>query len=223
MRYLVHDLLDLDSGVILGTTATQATSWAERAAAEEMAPHALVMLPHDHHRKLFADAGYQAGEFLDALLTLGLTPIVPMNSLDLEPLPRWKRPPQSLDQARKRRYRLRHGQARNTVRTLLTDRRLRQQYRARIRVEHTFAEAKDRHGLGRARGRGLPNIQWQALLTATVQNLKRLATFVRRGQTPKAAALATQISSYQGGRPILQVLFRRLSTLVPSPQGLLFT
>jgi transposase len=39
--------------------------------------------------------------------------------------------------------------------------------------ERTFAEAKGAHGLGRARQRGRPNVSIQALLTATVINLKR--------------------------------------------------
>lgn len=59
--------------------------------------------------------------------------------------------------------------------------------RARIRVEHCFAEAKVCHGLDRARGRGLLAVQTQALLTATVQNVKRLARYWRR-KAPKAVA-----------------------------------
>ncbi len=39
--------------------------------------------------------------------------------------------------------------------------------------ERLFAEAKDCHGLRRARYRGLAKMEQQALLTATVQNLKR--------------------------------------------------
>jgi hypothetical protein len=41
-------------------------------------------------------------------------------------------------------------------------------------VEHLYAEAKDHHGLGRARVRGLAKVDTQVKLTAAVQNLKRL-------------------------------------------------
>lgn len=42
------------------------------------------------------------------------------------------------------------------------------------KIEGLFVEAKDNHGLARARYRGRAKVQIQAYLTATVQNLKRL-------------------------------------------------
>ena len=42
------------------------------------------------------------------------------------------------------------------------------------KIEGLFAEAKDNHGLARAKYRGRAKVQIQAYLTATVQNLKRL-------------------------------------------------
>ena len=42
------------------------------------------------------------------------------------------------------------------------------------KMEGIFAEAKDNHGLSRARYRGRSKMQIQAYLIATVQNLKRL-------------------------------------------------
>lgn len=59
--------------------------------------------------------------------------------------------------------------------------------------ERTFAEAKEQHGLRRARNRGLQNMHIQALLTATVLNLKRYI----RAQTrafPAAAACRAPLS-----------------------------
>lgn len=219
LRYLAHNLMDLDSGVILDTKATQAASWAERAAAREMVTAVLPLLPQYEECKLFADAGYQAGEFLADILALGVLPIVPMTKLQLEPLPTWKRPPRDLHQDHKRSQRRRQAKARNTVREQLSDRRLRQQYRARIRIEHGFAEAKECHGLDRARSRGLPKMHWQALLTATVQNLKRLAKFARRRQPPRATALgACQNQVAQAVSrlyPALAFLFSSLRLRVP--------
>jgi IS5 family transposase len=42
------------------------------------------------------------------------------------------------------------------------------------KVEGLFAEAKQNHGLARARYRGRSKVQIQAYLTAMAQNLKRL-------------------------------------------------
>lgn len=50
-------------------------------------------------------------------------------------------------------------------------------------VEPLFAEAKDWHGLRRFRLRGLENVNVEALLTATGQNLKRLLSR-SRGRRP---------------------------------------
>lgn len=51
----------------------------------------------------------------------------------------------------------------------------RQMYRERYKIEAKHAEQKDRHGLRRARYWGLPKVRLQAIVTATVTNLKRLA------------------------------------------------
>lgn len=112
LRYLAHNAIDLDSGVILTTGATQAAGWAERAAAKEMVTEVLPTLPYlPAHlgRKLF----------------------------------------------------VLQAKARNTVREQISQQRLRQHCRARIRIEHIFAEAKECHGLDRARSRGLPKMHWQ--------------------------------------------------------------
>ena len=42
------------------------------------------------------------------------------------------------------------------------------------KIEGLFAEAKQNHGLSRARHRGRAKVQIQAYLSATAQNLKRL-------------------------------------------------
>jgi hypothetical protein len=66
--------------------------------------------------------------------------------------------------------------ARNRVRGLQKTRGYQVSRKLRVRSEHTFAEAKTRHGMGRARGRGRQRVQIEAELTAVVQNLKRLAS-----------------------------------------------
>ena len=44
----------------------------------------------------------------------------------------------------------------------------------RKRIEHLFGEAKDQMGLRRARRRGIKNMEEQCLMTAMVQNIKRI-------------------------------------------------
>jgi IS5 family transposase len=65
----------------------------------------------------------------------------------------------------------------------------RQMYRERYKIEGKHAEQKDRHGLRRARYWGLPKVSLQAIVTATVTNLKRLAKLLAPGQrlVPQAA------------------------------------
>jgi hypothetical protein len=55
-------------------------------------------------------------------------------------------------------------------------------YRERYKIEGKHAEQKDRHGLRRARYWGLPKVSLQAIVTATVTNLKRLAKLLAPGQ-----------------------------------------
>lgn len=185
LRYLVHNAVDLRSGVILATGATQATGVAERLAALAMLDEFLAHLPAVRgFRRYVADAGYVAGWYLAAVLKRGVLPVVPMPDTTLEPIPTWQRCPSNAEQMRKRHEAVLEAQACNLVRGFQgaqTDRRLQ---RARTRVEHSFAEAKNCHGLGRARGRGLLAVHTQALLTAFAQNAKRLAAYWRR-KAPK--------------------------------------
>lgn len=188
LRYFVHNAVDLRSGVILSTMATRATGTAERLAALAMLDEFLQLLPEVHgQRRYVADAGYTAGWYLAEVLRRGAFPVVPMASTAPEPIPTWQRRTYNLDLLRQRHEAVAEAIARNTVRKLQgpkTDRRLQ---RARTRVEHTFAEAKGCHGLDRARGRGLLAVHTQPLLTALVQNVKRLAAW-RRQKTPKTGA-----------------------------------
>jgi len=196
LRYFVHNSVDLRSGVILSTLATQATGNAERLAALAMLDDYLKWLPSVYGRRyLVADGGYTAGWYLAEVLRRGIYPMVPMATTTLEPIPTWQRQTNNMDQLRKRHEAVAEAMARNTVRELQGPGTARRMQRARTRVEHTFAEAKGCHGLGRARGRGLLAVHTQALLTAIVQNVKRLAAW-RRRSTPKTG-VAPLVSSLQ--------------------------
>lgn len=196
LRYYVHNAVDLRSGVILATMATQAFGNAERLAALALLDQFKKQLPAVWGRRYYVgDGGYIAGWYLAEVLRRGVFPLGPMDSTTPEPIPTWQRCPSNAEQMRNRHQAVLEAQARNLVRSLQgpqTDRRLQ---RARTRVEHTFAEAKNCHGLGRARGRGLLAVHNQALLTAIVQNVKRLAAW-RRRKTPKTGA-APLVSLFQ--------------------------
>jgi len=188
LRYYVHNAVNLRSGVILATMATQAFGNAERLAALALLNQFKTQLALVWGRQYYVGVGgYAAGWYLAEVLRRGVFPLGPMDSTTPEPIPTWQRCPSNAEQMRNRHEAVLEAQARNLVRSLQgpkTDRRLQ---RARTRVEHTFAEAKNCHGLGRARGKGLLAVHNQALLPAIVQNVKRLAAWHRR-KTPKIGA-----------------------------------
>lgn len=183
LSYLVHDLVDTKSRVILRRRASVASSFAEREVTLELVDEVLAeteLLPM-RPEILTADAGYGVGEFVAELLERGITPHVPLQGgREMESRPTWQRGPWTLPEARSRHRRRRLAQARNRVREEYRTQGYQVSRKLRIRSEHVFAEAKGQHGLRRARRRGLEQMQVQAELIAAVQNLKRLATHVHR-------------------------------------------
>jgi len=193
LSYLVHDLIDTKSRVILNRKVSEAHSSAERRVCIEMLDEVLAKqdvlgLPN-RPEVISLDGGYGTGEMAAALLDREVLPHMPLQAgLEMEPVPTWKRPTYNLPQRRSREEKVRHARARNRVRELQKTRGYRVSRSLRTRSEHTFAEAKTLHGMDRARVRGEARVQVQATLTGAVQNLKRLATF--RGRRRPAGAQA---------------------------------
>jgi len=208
-RYLGHYVIDKDSGVILGAAASQAWGRAETVVARSLLSE-LCDLPYLTDRpRVLLDRGYRDGEFLADLLDLGYLPFVRLKTSTPETIPTWVRETTRLDWLSNRRQMIRIAKARNTVRSLVNHVKVPFEA-ARVRIEHAFAEAKQWHGLNRARGYGLLNCHWQVLMTATVQNIKRLARGLRR--KPKSSWPA--ISALQNiPTPAVQVS-RRLSAVL---------
>lgn len=190
--YLVHDLIDTKSRVILGRRASIATSFAEREVALDL------VREHEARREslglaqaieiLTADAGYGVSTFVADLIDQGITPHVPLQAApELEPEPLWQRRTFDLSRHRKRREAARLVRARNRTRLATRSSGYAVSRKLRIRSEHTFAEGKTQHGLGRARYRSLPRVDRQSLLVATVQNLKRLAETLHRAASAAAS------------------------------------
>ncbi len=214
--YLAHDLIDTKSRVILRRRASRATGTAERAVALEMLDEVLekretLRLPHVPEI-LSADAGYGTGHFVAEVLERGILPHVPLLAgEESEEIPTWTRRTSSLERQRKRAEKVRLVKARNRVRQAYTTRGYRVSRKLRIRNEHVFAEGKTRQSLARARRRGLGRVQIQMDLSATVQNLKRLAAHVgRRPRRAAAMALAPYHSEARIHAHQLRILHRWL-------------
>lgn len=191
--YLGHDLIDTKSRVILGRKATVATGRAERDTALQMLDEVLEKMDMwglgNRPEILTADTGYGSSEFVTELFTRDVEAHVPLLAdAKTEELPSWERRTFDLAHKRARNRTLQEVQARNRVREIQQTRGYQISRKLRIRSEHLFAEGKNRHGLARARRRGLARVQTQLTLTAIVQNLKRLVTY--RGRRGSAAAAA---------------------------------
>jgi transposase len=208
LRYLIHDLIDTKSRVILRRKASLATTAAERECAGKMLDEVLgdrarIVLPKKSEI-LSGDTGYGSGAFLADVIDRGLTPHIPLLAgKKMETVPTYVRGTTNIERLRKRKEKVRIIEARNRAREEHKTRGYLVSRKLRIRNEHLFAEAKNEHGLGRARRRGLSKVQVQAEASAIVQNLKRLAAYVhrrRRGaaQAALAASWGHRSSSFQG-------------------------
>jgi transposase len=196
LSYLVHDLLDTKSRVILRRKTSLAMGSAERDMALAMVDQ--VLESHDklglpsRPEILTGDKGYGSTELITELLDRNIAPHIPLLAEDApEELPTWKRRTFDLNQKRVRQRKLKEAQARNKVREIQNTRGYTISRKLRTRSEHIFAEGKNQHGLARARRRGRERVEDQVILAAVVQNLKRLVTFRgRRGGSAAAAASA---------------------------------
>ena len=195
LSYLMHDLIDTKSRVILNRKVSEAHSSAERRVCIEMLDEVLAKqhvlgLPN-RPEVISLDGGYGTREMAAALLDREVLPHMPLQAGPrMEAEPAWKRPTYSLARRRSRDEKLKQARARNRVRELQKTRGYRVSRSLRTRSEHTFAEAKTLHGMDRAQVRGEARVQVQATLTGAVQNLKRLAAF--RGRRRPAGAQAAQ-------------------------------
>lgn len=87
--------------------------------------------------------------------------------------------------------------------------------RQRKRIEHLFAEAKEQMGLRRARRRGWAAVREQCLLTALVQNIKRIVAALHHRME---AAVAALVPPRQGERPTRRLLATWLMPFVGWPR-----
>jgi len=180
LSYIGNNLIDTKSRVILDTKASFANGTAEREAALAMVDTLETYTLSDEPSTLAGDTGYGSGDFIADLLDRCIVPHIPLRaSSQPEPIPAWKNKTQYTHIQAKRDKKVRQAQARNFVRFISATAQFKLSQKLRKRNEHLFAEAKQNHGMERARYRGLEPLQEQLYLTASVQNLKRLVSFMR--------------------------------------------
>ena len=194
LSFFGNNLIDTKSRVILDTRATQATGTAEREAALTMIDTIeTYTMPHET-QVLAADTGYGSGDFIADLLDRGIIPHIPLRANEsFEPIPTWKNRTTKPHIQAQRNKKIREAKARNYVRSISSTVLYKLSQKLRKRSEHIFAEAKQQHGMRRARYRVILSLQEQLYLTATVQNLKRLVAFLKRKKVPVQAQLIEKL------------------------------
>ena len=223
LSYVVNDLIDTKSRVILATTVTQPGITTERDAALKMLDTLEKNSLIKHIQTLTADKGYGATEFITELIDRRITPHIPLLAKDKhEAEPSWKTKTYIQQRLQKRLQKAKKIATRNHVRNLTKTPEYKLSQKLRKRVEHIFAEAKNWHGLERARCRGIRAMQQQACLTATVQNIKRLVGHLRRkfrntavaaGNIPVFHPFDALISSFSNTKRNCYRTFRLLSAV----------
>lgn len=188
LRYLVHHVTDVHSGVILSARASIASGTAERETSLQQLSAIRFAHPQIRIQTLSADKAYGTADYLQALFTQRIVPLVSLRNLVLEEVPNYQRQTKDPERQRKRLAKIQEIQIRNRAKQIQLTGSYRHLQKLRTRCEHVFAESKVAHGLGRARSRGLDCMQEQTLLTATIQNLKRLCRF--KNKRPQTGALA---------------------------------
>jgi len=190
LSYIGNNLIDTKSRVILTTKVVQPGVATESDAAlamlDALADSGIPLTIET----MTTDKGYGSTDFIGKTLGRGIIPHTPLLAgSGYEPEPMWKRITNNPAAQRKRLQKIKDVRTRNTARDIALTAEYKLSQKLRKRVEHIFAEAKQWHGLDRARCRGLESVQQQAHLTATVQNIKRLVSHCRRKTTEAAASM----------------------------------
>ena len=187
-RYLVHDLVDVESGIILKTDASIASGTAEREISQQQLAAIRFQHPQIHIRTLSGDNAYGTPAYLAYLFSQGVMPLISLRDHELEEIPTWQRKTHNPEHQRKRQEKVNNVKAKNQAKQIQIDGKYQAIQNKRVQCEHEFAEAKTVHGMDRARSRGLDCMQEQALCTAIVQNLKKLSRF--KGKRPRTGVSA---------------------------------
>jgi len=212
-RYLCQDTIDLKSRVILATGIYPAKTSSEPQAALEH-----LDLIHNRFKlavnTLSADNLYGSTTMLRETDKRGIILHATLLAKpEPEAFPVYQREARKERLIQKRKQRIHEIALRNAQRQIQKTNSFATSQRLRIRIEHIFAEAKEHHGLRRSRYRTLCKQQEQANLTAAVQNLKRLVSYIgrRRAATAAITALKQHLSQSKPLLHHLDSIFQALS------------
>jgi len=209
-RYIDQDTIDLKSRVILATGMYPARTSSEPKAALEQ-------LDRIQNRfaleitTLSADKLYGSTAMLREMEQRAVTLHAPLLAGDEpEALPAYQRAARKASLIQKRKEKIHAIALRNTQRQVQKTNAFARSQRLRIRIEHIFAEAKEHHGLRRSRYRTISKQQEQANLTAMVQNLKRLVSFIGRSRSAALTltALKTDLYHLKNFLQLLEPIFQ---------------
>ncbi|MFA1822276.1 transposase [Virgibacillus oceani] len=187
-RYLVHDLTDVESGIILKTNASIASGKAEREISLQQLAAVRFQHPQIYIKTLSGDKAYGTPDYLACLFSQDIIPLISLRDYNLEEVPTWKRETNNPEWQRKRQEKGEKVKTKNKAKQIQLEGKYRDIQKKRVQCEHNFAESKTVHGMDQAKGRGLDRMQEQALFTAIVQNLKKLSRF--KGIRPKTGISA---------------------------------
>jgi transposase len=179
LSFLGNFCIDTKSRVVLGARASQGRTSGEWIAGALILDDAARLLGRQP-AIVTADKGYGVIRFYSELEKRGITPhIPPMRSAEQAQLPPsrvLRRKVVTLDKGRTHVDRRRGVHGRNRALHQMHTTGYRISRRLRLRIEHVIGEAKECHGLRRARSRGQQKVDDQVKLTAAILNLKRLAS-----------------------------------------------
>lgn len=212
LSYLMHDLVDAESGVILWRQVTEASGTAERRAAVEMLQEARSNWGYlIKEAALSADKAYCTRQFLAEAEALGLIPYVAVASkLKRKEPRRYKRKAPDVAAQQRRLRERREVEAGNRLLDRVGTPEYLKAQRLRTVNERDFAEAKAL-GMDRARYRGRDKVAQQSWMTAAVQNVRRLLSWLRRHPAAPAARAAIFRLTLDTPGP------RRLNFSLPKP------
>ena len=150
LRFMGHTLSDNRHGLIASAVVTRADGYAEREAAKVMIDDARQALPHAQTAiTLGADKGYDAHEFIEACLAMGVMPHVAQNTSG-----RRSAVPSAIAQS--------EGYAMSQQKRKL--------------IEQGFGWAKTVGGIRQVMVRGLERVDQMFVLTMAAYNLTRMRT-----------------------------------------------
>jgi len=213
LAYIGNFCIDTKSRVVLGAEASPGRTNGEWTAGINMLDfidEVLGFMPEI----VTADKGYGVVPFYSEVEKRGIISHIPTRNRTSETrLPKsrllaMKTVP--FDRAKKMIARRRGIKARNRIQHLKHTTGYQVSRLLRLRVEHKIGEAKECHGLRRARHRGLDKVDHQVKITAAIMNLKQLAKL--GGRTLGAtASLSTSIAGlFHRQRSLIERMLSRV-------------